>query len=161
MPNSALIWFGDTATDTVLDQELSADDIGCIMLSQEENAIGELTPDTTYTFCVFENTSTTVSPFDCVAYYLPPKYVAVADSPVWISKDDQNAVILLGSGAFVFFLWLGVMLGVWLIRRYPKWLKGAKNVIIVDSEGNSKANGSVHRPSDEFSVEDNSSIVYR
>lgn len=161
LPNSALIWFGDTAASATLDHELSADDIGCIMLSQTYNEISGLTLDTTYTFCIFENASATVSPFDCVAYYLPPKYVSEEDRPVWISKDDQTAVILIGSGAFVVFLWLGIMLGVWLIRRYPNWLKGAKNLIIVNSEGNSKGNGSGHRPSDQFSVEDNNSIVYR
>lgn len=162
LPNFVLMWFNDTATSTVHDYEMSADDINCLMLTQEVNYINELTVDTTYTFCIFENTSTTVSPFDCVAYYLPPTdYDEGSDSsPVWISKDERTPVILTGAGAFVVLVWLGIVLGVWLIRRYPNWLKGAKNLVIVDSEVK-KPNGSLHRRSDEFSVEDNNSVVYR
>lgn len=162
LPNFVLIWFNDTATSTLHDYEMSADDINCMMLTQEVNYIDELTVDTTYTFCIFENTSTTVSPFDCVAHYLPPNdYDEGSDSSlVWISKDERTPVILTGAGAFVVLVWLGIMLGVWLIRRYPNWLKGAKNLVIVDSEVK-KPNGSLHRRSDEFSVEDNNSIVYR
>lgn len=163
LPNFVLMWFNDTTTSTVQDYEMSAEDISCMMLTQQINYINELTVDTTYTFCIFENTTTTVSPFDCVAYYLPSREFSINsdDSPVWISKDGQTAVILIGSGAFVIFMWLGIMLGVWLIRRYPNWLKGAKNLIVVDSGGHLKSNGSMHRRCDESSIEDNNSVVYR
>lgn len=163
LPNYVLMWFNDTLTSTVHDYEMSAEDVSCMMLTQQINYIPDLTDDTTYTFCIFENTTTTVSPFDCVAYYLSPNdYNSDSEnSPLWFSNDDKTSVTLFGIGAFIIFLWLGIMLGVWLIRRYPNLLKGAKNLIIVNSEGNLKANDSIYRRSVQLSVEDNNSIVYR
>lgn len=154
------MWFNDTVTNTIQDYEMSADDISCIVLLQQVVYITELTIDTTYTFCLFENTSTAVSPFDCVAYYLRPINDSDSSS-VWISKDDQIPVILTGVEAFAIFVWLGIILGMLLIRWYPNGLKGATNVKIVDSGVNLKVNGSLHSISNEFSIEDSNSVAYR
>lgn len=151
---SVLMWFNDTVTSTVLDYEITVDDISCVPLVENNTCISGLTANVTYTFCVIENGLSTVSPFDCAAFFLPPPEADDLNG-MWISADNQTPFILIASGVFIIFMWIGIILGVYVIRRYPNWLKGAKNLVIVDSDSNT------HRKSDDPSIEDNTAIPYR
>lgn len=139
--NLVLIWFNDSIVNTVIDYELTTQDINCVIADTENISVTNLAQDTTYTFCVFQSNELTVSPFDCIGYYLWPMDDDSLQNPedtVWISNDDKTSAILAACGIFVVCLWFGLLLGVCLIRRYPNWLRGTKNVVIVEGRNGKK-----------------------
>lgn len=140
--NLVLIWFNDSIVNTVIDYELTTHDISCVIADTENVKVTNLIEDTTYTFCIFESNELTVSPFDCIGYYLWPMGDDNLQNPedtVWISNDDKTSAILAACGIFIACLWFGLILGVYLIRRYPNWLRGAKNVVVVEGRKNKRS----------------------
>lgn len=159
LPNYILMWFNDSMVMSLQDHEISAHDLSCVALVNQTNYIRDLSVDTTYTFCVFENVTSTISPFDCVAYYLP-RPENEDDNPIWIAKSQKTMAIFIAIGLFVVFMWCGLLVGIWLIRRNPNWLKGSKNVVVVDSTNAFQDSGNDIR-SNNFSIEDNNVVDYR
>lgn len=154
LPNYVLIWFNDSMV-TVLEHETTEDDISCMSDLNTTNIITDLEAGLTYTFCILEKTSITISPFNCAAYYLARKET----SPIWISTDKKSLTIGIAVALFVVFTWLGLVFGIFLVRRNPTWLKGTKRVVIVDNRNNFPQMN--NRTSTDLSVEDNSAVDNR
>lgn len=151
LPNYVLIWFNDSMV-TVLDHETTEDDISCMSDVNTTNVIKNLEAGLTYTFCILEKTSITISPFNCAAFYLAHKET----SPFWISADKKSLAIGIAVALFVFFTWLGLVFGILLVRRNPTWLKGTKRVVVVNNRDNCPeitSTGSM-----DLSLEDNNAV---
>lgn len=160
LPNFILLWFNDSMLMTAQDYEMSTNDLNCINLANQINYINNLTAGLTYTFCILDSSTSTVSPFNCVAYYLAGN-IDDEENPIWISNEQKTFTIFIVFGLILIFVWFGLMLGIWLIRRNPNWLKGAKNVVVVKSERKCNTNNNINRASNDPSVEDNNVIDYR
>lgn len=140
--NLVLVWFNDSIVNNVIDYELTTHDIRCVIADTANVVVTGLFQDTTYTFCIFQSRELTVSPFDCIGYYMWPMEdgnLQHEDDFIWISVDEKALSILAAGGILVGCLWLGLLLGVFLIRRYPSWLRGSKNVVIVEGRKSKKA----------------------
>lgn len=151
LPNYVLIWFNDSMV-TVLEHETTEDDISCMSDLNTTNIITDLEAGLTYTFCILEKTSITISPFNCAAYYLARKET----SPIWISTDKKSLTIGIAVALFVFFTWLGLVFGILLVRRNPTWLKGTKRVVVVNNRNNCPELAST--ASMDLSLEDNNAV---
>lgn len=133
LPNFVLLWFNDSILRSSEEHVMTAEDINCMTPLSQTMFIEDLTGDLTYTFCIMENTSVTMSPFNCAAFYLPPKDDGENNS-MWISNEHKTVVIIFAVGIFIVFVSIGVITGVWLIRRNPMWLRDSRNLIMTGSK---------------------------
>lgn len=154
-----LLWFNDSLALSMKDDAMISKYIQCSDLSTLE--LDNVTPGATYIFCVISpNGNDQISPFNCVAYYVNTKVdIDVDTNEVWISEDQKVSAIGLASGLLFVFIWLGAMFGTCMIRKYPNWLDGGKDVIIVDNSNRFDKRSSC-AISSAYSIDDNNAIDY-
>lgn len=133
LPNFVLLWFNDSIFRSPEEHVMTASDITCITPLEKTIYIDNLYADLTYTFCLMENTSITMSPFNCIAYYFPPtRDMSIS---MWFSIKRIAVDGLIALGIFILFICIGVMIGIWFVRRRNLIrLRKERNLIMSDSK---------------------------
>lgn len=133
--NTLLVWFDNF--EHHLQTTMSADDINCRLSHITNNSfitrsiqLDNLKANTPYTFCLMENTAAeyVVSPFNCVAYTKQ-----VVGEQVWMVNNVRAFTIGMVVLCVALIVLFGGILGFILLRRYPSWLRGGRNVVFVRS----------------------------
>lgn len=133
--NTLLVWFDNG--EHHFQSAMTAEDIDCRLNHITNNSLitrsiqlDNLKPNTPYTFCLMESSvkEYVVSPFNCVTYNRQ-----VEGERVWLVNNVRaftiGMIVLSVSLALLF----GGMLGFFLMRRNPSWLRGGRNVVFVRS----------------------------
>lgn len=133
--NFVIIWF-----QTVLYSDgpdlfhyQASDTIDCLGSDSSTFLISNLTANHAYTICLVNKDETTISPFDCMPYYVRSDEVPDSDANIWILEEDKALVIGLLVGATILSVIFGLVLSFLLIRSNPTWLRGSKRVVRVSN----------------------------
>lgn len=127
-----LVWF-QSDSQSVFHQNTTT--LNCLSLISFKTVIPNLVLDTAYTFCLIDQSSLLLSPWDCGSYYhKTPKKITT-----WLAADNLASVIGGTAIALMLSLLLGTILGVLILRQNPNWLK-SKN----DAHKNQYISGQMH-----------------
>lgn len=151
-----LIWFNDSSSITVQDDNTFAQHIECVSVS-EQTFIDNVMPGSTYTFCVIPaSRSDSISPFDCVAYYVAVE-TEIELNNVWLSIDQKLFVISIFCAVNVLLMLFGILFGIFILRKYPNCLKHNQlsAMIYGRNDFNYRSNRS---PQSVFSLDDNTAV---
>lgn len=129
----------------------SSNNIECI--SSENIAqfrMQNLVPNKAYTICLVDKIESTVSPFDCLPYYLrsddnvDDDMERIDQVDAWLMHEDRPLVIGVVSGSAILSGLVGLIVAIVMIRRNPIWLSGrsrrvvavagTKNVVVMPAE---------------------------
>lgn len=151
-----LVWFNDSSSITVQDDHTFAQHIECVSVS-EQTFIDNIMPGSTYTFCVIPaSRSDSISPFDCVAYYVAID-TEIKLNNVWLSIDQKPFVISFFCAVNVLLILFGILFGIFILRKYPNCLKHNQlsAMIYGRNDFNYRSNRS---PQSVFSLDDNTAV---
>lgn len=157
-PNAYLIWYNDSFAFNMDNDQSIADYMHCNDRPKFELAV---TQNSTYTFCVLTSSENdAISPFNCVAYYVNPKSSNSIDPElVWITNGQKGMVYAIVISSILVLMIFGILLGIFLIRKYPHLLKEHQSPYLIDNSNRfSKRNSCTS--SSVFSVDDNNTMDY-
>lgn len=111
-----LVWF-QSDSQSVLHQNTTT--LNCLRLISLNTVIQNLVLNNVYTFCLIDENSLVLSPWNCGSYY----HRIQKKDKTWLAADNLTCVI--GGTVFVLMLSLisGTVLGVLIIRQNPNWIK--------------------------------------
>lgn len=157
-PNAYLIWYNDSFAFNMDNDQSISDYMHCNDRPKFELAVAE---NSTYTFCVLTSTdSDAISPFNCVAYYVNPKSsITIDPGLVWITKGQKGTVYAIVISSILVLMIFGILLGIFLIRKYPHLLKEHQSPYLLDNS-NQFSKRSSCTSSSVFSVDDNNTMDY-
>ncbi|XP_055315911.1 uncharacterized protein LOC129575831 [Sitodiplosis mosellana] len=157
-PNAYLIWYNDSFAFNMDNDQRIADYMHCNDRPKFELAVIE---NSTYTFCVLTSSeSDAISPFNCVAYYVNPKSSNSTDPDlVWFTNGQKGMVYAIVISSILVLMIFGILLGIFLIRKYPHLLKDHQSPYLLDNSNRFSKRSSC-TSSSVFSVEDNNTIDY-
>lgn len=109
----AVIWFDGNQNSG---QMIGEEEINCISESEITSIpITNLKHGVLYSFCLVHNTSTTVSPFDCIPYMKRSK----ATDAVWLFESSKTLTLTLVAISLVVSIFVGVAFGFWILNYNP------------------------------------------
>lgn len=153
-----LIWYNDSFAFNSNNEKNIADYMHCNDRPKFELAVSQ---NSTYTFCVLtSNLDDAISPFNCVAYYVNPKSSnSINPELVWITNGQKGMVYAIVITSILLLMIFGILLGIFLIRKYPHLLKERHSPYLIDNSNRfSKRNSCTS--SSVFSVDDNNTMDY-
>lgn len=153
-----LIWYNDSFAFNSDNEQSIADYMHCNDRPKFELAVSQ---NSTYTFCVLtSNEDDAISPFNCVAYYVNPKSSnSISPELVWITNGQKGMVYAIVISSILLLMIFGILLGIFLIRKYPHLLKERQSPYLIDNSNRfSKRNSCTS--SSVFSVDDNNTMDY-
>lgn len=156
-PNAYLIWYNDSFVFNMDNDQSISDFMHCNDRPKFEMAVAE---NSTYTFCVLTSTeSDAISPFNCVAYYVNPKSsINIDPELIWITNGQKGMVYAIVVSSILALMILGILLGIFLIRKYPHLLKEHQSPYLLDNS-NQFSKRSSCTSSSVFSVDDNNDYM--
>lgn len=141
--NLILIWFSQnnrysTSISTHYPSlSFSINTLDCIVLKNRIITIDNFHKNTAYTLCLSDSKSVHVSPFDCISFV--PSYRSSDEYDyVWLSQDVKMSFIALAVVGVILNIIFGVIIGVLVIRKYPRFLSDHKRIIKVNNLSHSK-----------------------
>lgn len=152
-----LIWFNDSSSITVHDDRTFAQHIECVSVISEEMFIDNVVAGSTYTICVIPaSRSDSISPFDCVAYYVADE-MEIDMNNAWLSIDQKPFVLGFFCAVNALLMLFGILFGIFLLRKYPNCLKHNQlsAMIYGRNDFNYRSNRS---PQSVFSLDDNTAV---
>ncbi|RZB84943.1 LRR 8 domain containing protein, partial [Asbolus verrucosus] len=120
LANNKLIWFNSRDRSRH----------GCECNLSKTIPLNDFFNEETYTVCLMNNESNTVSPFDCAGLTIPPKW----ENQTWISNRLISIVICAICGSLLTAVLVSALIMFYCIRQHPNLIKGNKRVIIVGSK---------------------------
>lgn len=156
--NAYLVWYDDSLAFNMSSDESIAEYMHC---NDRQNFLLTVKPNSTYTFCVLTSSeSDSISPFNCVAYYVNPMASNSVDSDlVWITNGQKSMVFGIVFSFIILLMIFGIFLGIFLIRKYPHLLKEHKSPYLLDNSNRFSNRNSCATPS-VFSVDDSNNMDY-
>lgn len=133
--NFVIIWFQTVlyADGPDMLHYQASDTIDCLGSDSSIFLISNLSANHAYTICLVNKEETTISPFDCMPYYVRSDDVPDSDANIWILEEDKALVIGLVFGAAFLSVIFGLLLSFLVIRSNPTWLRGSKRVVRVSN----------------------------
>lgn len=133
--NFVIIWFQTVlySDEPDLLHYQASETIDCLGSDSSIFLISNLTANHAYTICLVNKAETTISPFDCMPYYVRSDEVPDSDANIWILEEDKALVIGLVFGAALLSVIFGLVISFFLIRSNPTWLRGSKRIVRVSN----------------------------
>lgn len=157
-PNAFLIWYKDSFAFNMDSDQSIADYMNCNDRQKFELAVQQ---NSTYTFCVLTSSEDdAISPFNCLSYYVNPKSSNSIDPElVWITNGQKGMVYGIVITSILVLMFFGILLGIFLIRKYPHLLKEHQSPYLIDNSNRFSKRSSC-TSSSVFSVDDNNTMDY-
>lgn len=123
----AVIWFNheDGCKSSYFDEV----DDRCTSVYEKTIKIGNVTQNSTYTFCIVNRGLQMLSPDNCLPYY-----VSRFDEPTGLhrnAKDFAYIMVTIFLVLIIFALFFGIFFGICLARRYPSFVKSNSSKILI------------------------------
>lgn len=123
-----VVWF-DNRT---LHQRSNGNDsatANCVMPDNRLVYLDNLMPDMVYTACLMQKHSTVVSPLDCLSFStIAQEY----EPPVWLTDRHRGLTVGLSVCGILVFVLFGLMMGYWILRRFPIFLRHNKRIVVMN-----------------------------
>lgn len=132
--NLIFIWFSQNNRHSISTYH-PIYELNCLSLKNQSITIGNFNKNTAYTLCLSDTKSVTVSPFDCISF-VPSYKTSVEHYYVWLPQDVKEIFIGLAVVGIFLSISLGVVIGIFIIRKYPTLLGDHKRIIRVNSHLN-------------------------
>lgn len=107
-----VVWFDENQNSG----GMAGEDISCVSRNGIESIpITNLLSNVTYTFCLMDKSSTSVSPLDCISY--AARNVQI--EPVWLYESSKTLTITLAVIVLTINVMVGIAIGFWMLKFNP------------------------------------------